>query len=63
MRSRHIPWIVAGPGVRKGYDLTQTSSLQVNTEDTCATVCWLLGLPQQPYFDGKPVTAAFEPAP
>ena len=63
MRSRHIPWVVAGPGVRKGYDLTQNAALQVNTEDTCATVCWLLGLPQQPYFDGKPVTAAFEAVP
>ena len=62
MRSRHIPWIVTGPGVKKGYDLTQNAALQVNTEDTCATVCWLLGLPQQPYFDGKPVTEAFEPA-
>lgn len=63
MRSRYIPWVVAGPGVRQGYDLTQAPALQVNTEDTCATVCWLLGLPQQPYFDGKPVTAAFAPAP
>ena len=62
MRSRHIPWVVSGPGVRKGYDLTRNAALQVNTEDTCATVCWLLGLPQQPDFDGKPVTAAFTPA-
>jgi len=59
LRSRHIPWVVTGPGVKKGYDLTQDAKLQVNTEDTGATVCWLLGLPQQPYFDGKPVTAAF----
>jgi len=35
----------------------------VHTEDTCATACYLLGLPQAPYFDGKPVTAAFEVAP
>lgn len=63
MRSRHIPWVVAGPGVKPGYDLTQDAKLQVNTEDTGATVCWLLGLPQQPYFDGKPVTASFAPAP
>jgi predicted AlkP superfamily pyrophosphatase or phosphodiesterase len=59
-RSRHIPWIVNGPGVRKSFDLAQVAGPQVNTEDTCATVCWLLGLPQQPYFDGKPVYAAFE---
>ena len=62
-RSRHIPWVVTGPGVRKAHDLTQAAGLQVNTEDTCATVCWLLGLPQQPYFDGKPVLAAFELVP
>lgn len=58
-RSRHIPWIVNGPGVRKGFDLTQISALEVRTEDTCATACWLLGLPQQPNFDGKPVFQAF----
>ncbi|MDB6094164.1 MAG: hypothetical protein JWM32_1726 [Verrucomicrobia bacterium] len=62
-RSRHIPWIVVGPGVRKFFDLTQMADLEVRTEDTCATACWLLGLPQQPYFDGKPVFAAFEHAP
>jgi arylsulfatase A-like enzyme len=59
-RSRHIPWIATGPGVLKGVDLTQNAALEVNTEDTCATACWLLGLPQLPYFDGKPVLAAFE---
>jgi phosphopentomutase len=59
-RSRHIPWIIAGPGVRKFVDLTQDASLEVRTEDTCATACYLLGLAQQPYFDGKPVYQAFE---
>lgn len=59
-RSRHIPWIIVGPGVRKFYDLTQHPELTVVTEDTCATACWLLGLAQQPYFDGKPVYEAFE---
>ena len=62
-RSRHIPWIAVGPGVRKNFDLTSSASLEVRTEDTCATACYLLGLPQAPYFDGKPVTAAFEVAP
>ena len=62
-RSRHIPWIVVGPGVRKNFDLTSSASLEVRTEDTCATACYLLGLPQASYFDGKPVTAAFEIAP
>jgi arylsulfatase A-like enzyme len=62
-RSRHIPWIAVGPGVRAGFDLTQMAALEVNTEDTCATACWLLGLAQQPYFDGKPVLAAFAQVP
>lgn len=62
-RSRHIPWVLVGPGVRAGFDLTQLADLEVRTEDTCATACWLLGLRQQPYFDGHPVYAAFVAAP
>jgi predicted AlkP superfamily pyrophosphatase or phosphodiesterase len=60
-RSRHIPWIAVGPGVRRGYDLTQLADLEIRTEDSAATICYLLGLPQQAYFDGKPVLAAFGP--
>lgn len=59
-RSRHIPWIIVGPGIRRGYDLTQIAELEVRTEDSAATLCYLLGLPQQSDFDGKPVVAAFE---
>ncbi len=58
-RSRYIPWIVNGPGVRKGVDLTQHVDLDLRTEDTCATACWLLGLALPANFDGKPVRAAF----
>ncbi len=58
-RSLNIPWIITGPGVRQGYDLTDLVPLTVHTEDTAATVCWLLGLPLPDYFDGKPVAAAF----
>jgi len=61
-RSRHIPWIVSGPGVKKNFDLTQIAALDVRTEDTCATACWLLGLPLPANFDGKPVREAFEEA-
>lgn len=61
-RSRRIPWIAAGPGVRRGFDLTRVEKLQVDTEDTCATACWLLGLPRPEYFDGKALTDAFESA-
>lgn len=59
-RSRHIPWIVTGPGVRAQFDLTRLADLEIRTEDTCATACWLLGLPQLPNFDGHPVYPAFE---
>jgi hypothetical protein len=58
-RSRTIPWIVNGPKVRKNFDLTQIADLDVRTEDTCATACWLLGLALPANFDGKPVRAAF----
>lgn len=53
-RSRHIPWIVNGPGVRHGYDLTRDSTLTINTEDTFATTCWFLGL-KTGKVDGKPI--------
>lgn len=57
-RSRHIPWILSGPGVKPGFDLTQIESLEIHTEDTAATVCYLLGL-QTGKLDGNPVLAAF----
>lgn len=58
-RSRNIPWIVTGPGIKAGFDLTQIADLTVRTEDTCVTACWVLGLPLPEYFDGKPVLPAF----
>lgn len=58
-RSRYIPWISNGPGVRAGFDLTRIDKLQIDTEDTCATACWLLGLALPAYFDGKPIREAF----
>lgn len=62
-RSRFIPWIASGPGVKTNFDLTQIGTLEVVTEDTAATACYVLGLKIPPYFDGKPVAAAFENAP
>lgn len=59
-RSRHIPWIASGPGVKQGRDLTTDAELEVNTEDTFATALWLLGIPLDPKIDGKPVKAAFD---
>jgi arylsulfatase A-like enzyme len=55
-RARHIPWIINGPGIRKGLDLTTFEPLTINTEDTFATACRLLNL----RIDGKPVMAVFE---
>lgn len=61
-RSRHIPWIVVGPGVRKGYDLTRDAQLTVRTEDTCATACRWLGIELPSQADGKPVAEIYPPA-
>lgn len=58
-RSRHIPWILVGPGVKRGFDLTQIEAREVRTEDTAATVCYLLGL-QSGKLDGSPVLEAFD---
>ena len=60
VRARHIPWIINGPGVRKGLDLTTIESLTINTEDTFATACELLNIPVRPGLEGKAITAAFE---
>lgn len=54
-RSQHIPWVVNGPGIRQGYDLTQDPRLQVRTEDTFATICYLLGLTPEPAVEGKAI--------
>jgi predicted AlkP superfamily pyrophosphatase or phosphodiesterase len=55
VRSRHIPWIASGPGIFHNLDLTISPKLTVNTEDTFATVCYLMGVPFDPMIDGKPV--------
>ncbi len=54
-RSRHIPWIAMGPGIFHDLDLTIDPHLVVNTEDTFATVCYLMGIAVDPAIDGKPV--------
>jgi len=54
-RSRHIPWIAAGPGIRKGLDLTIYADLVINTEDTFATAAFLLGIPIPHLVDGRAV--------
>ena len=61
-RSRHIPWIVVGPGIAANNDLTQIATLNVKTEDTFATVCWLLAIPVPNAIDGKPIREILAPA-
>jgi predicted AlkP superfamily pyrophosphatase or phosphodiesterase len=61
-RSRHIPWIAAGPGIRKGFDLTIYAKLTINTEDTFATTCWMMGIPPTVGdLDGVPVKLILQP--
>jgi predicted AlkP superfamily pyrophosphatase or phosphodiesterase len=59
-RSRHIPWIAAGPGVRRDFDLTRYANLTVDTEDTFATACHFLGIRPSPRIDGKAVLQIVE---
>ena len=54
-KSHEIPWLVSGPGIQRGHDLAQTD--KVRTEDTFATVCWLLGITPSKPVDGRPVKA------
>jgi phosphopentomutase len=59
-RCRFIPWICFGPGIRQNLDLTtldysNTGAATIDTEDTFATGCWLLGIPVQKQVDGKAV--------
>ncbi len=60
VRTRHIPWIAAGPGVQAGLDLTRYTDLTVRTEDTFATACTWLGLSLPPNLDGKTIHQIFE---
>ncbi len=53
--SLHIPWIAAGPGVRQGYDLTLLRDLKINTTDTFATACFILGIEPPQGIDGKAI--------
>ncbi|HEY7088821.1 MAG TPA: ectonucleotide pyrophosphatase/phosphodiesterase [Tepidisphaeraceae bacterium] len=60
-RSRTIPWIVAGPGVRQNFDLTRLGrEYNVEIYDTFATTAAVLGIPVSGHIDGKFISAAFE---
>lgn len=62
-RSLRIPWVVVGPGVRKGRDLTRYPDLNVSVTDTFATACAALGLKPKTPVDGKAVTQISTEAP
>lgn len=53
---RTIPWIISGPGIKKGVKLSSA----ISTIDTPATVAYLLGCPLPACWLGKPVTEALE---
>ncbi len=60
-RSRTIPWIVTGPGIRKNFDLTRLGKeYDVTAYDTFATACYVLGIPLTRHIDGKPIQQIFE---
>ncbi len=58
--SSHIPWVIAGPGIRRNVDLTYYRDWPVRTYDTFATACKILGLQHPADIDGRPVEPAFD---
>ena len=58
--SKYIPWIIAGPGIRKNVDLSGYLDWPVKTYDTFATACSILGLKAPEDIDGKSMLPAFE---
>ena len=56
-RSQLVPWIVSGPSVREGFDLTSVKDLSVDTMATFATACALLGIDIPGAIDGRNVPA------
>jgi len=58
-RSRYIPWIASAPATLQNYDLTRFRDLNISTEDTFATACFVLGIPTDSDVDGQSVRRAF----
>lgn len=56
MAEIEIPWIIHGPGVRRGHEI----KVPVNTYDTASTVAYQLGLKPPPAWIARPVLDAFE---
>jgi arylsulfatase A-like enzyme len=51
-----IPWILNGPGVRRGYAILRP----VQITDTAATIAHLLNLPRPAEWEGQPVLEALD---
>jgi hypothetical protein len=62
-RSHFIPWIAAGPGLRKNYDLTLAKHCRIRVEDTFATACAFLGLDPGKGCDANPIFEVLESDP
>lgn len=62
-RSQFIPWVVAGPSIRRNFDLGAVPNLTIDTMSTFATVCALLGIVPAQAIDGKPVMQILNPSP
>ncbi len=56
MEEIEIPWIINGPGVKHGFNITDP----VNTYDTAATIASVLSLKQPNVWIAKPVLSAFD---
>ncbi len=59
MQELEIPWIIAGPGVAAGREITRS----VNTTDTAATIAHALGFRLSDAAIGRAVMEAFESVP
>lgn len=58
LQELEIPWIINGPGVRKGH-VVETP---VNTFDTAVTLAYLFRIQTPVAWIGRPVVEAFEPS-
>ena len=56
MEELQIPWIIAGPGIRRGHEI----KVSVNTYDTAATLAVIFKLKPPPGWIAQPVREAFQ---
>jgi arylsulfatase A-like enzyme len=56
MAEIEIPWIICGPGIRRGHEIKSP----VNTYDTAATIAALLKVRPPEGWIARPVTEAFQ---